>query len=110
MSTTGVIGPAGAGKTTISAALAPSKQRSVHLPTDHWIVAGYAPRWKPSSPHGRWKDQFVPQSGEGVHVDGLLDVGRRTIAKDLFVDASKIVGIFEVVLDCGSLHRMWVGS
>ena len=52
MSITVVTGPPGAGKTTISAALARSRQRGVHLPTDHWyhwIVSGYVPPWKPQT-------------------------------------------------------------
>ncbi|MDA8283979.1 MAG: AAA family ATPase [Actinomycetota bacterium] len=52
MPITVVTGPPGAGKTTISAALARSKQRGVHLPTDHcyhWIVTGYVPPWKPQA-------------------------------------------------------------
>lgn len=52
MPITVVTGPPGAGKTTISAALARSKQRGVHLPTDHWyhwIVTGYVLPWKPQA-------------------------------------------------------------
>lgn len=52
MPITVVTGPPGAGKTTISAALARSRQRGVHLPTDHWyhwIVTGYVPPWKPQA-------------------------------------------------------------
>jgi adenylate kinase family enzyme len=47
-----VTGPPGAGKTTISAALARSKRHGVHLPTDHWyhwIVTGYVAPWKPQA-------------------------------------------------------------
>lgn len=47
-----VTGPPGAGKTTISAAVARSRPLGVHLPTDHWyhwIANGYVPPWKPES-------------------------------------------------------------